>query len=101
VRRTRTITNRVYELSTLRVDKRIQAEILRLARLAVAEGNCARIVPAPTHVEIANRVGTHREAVTREITRLTQVGMLERQGDALLVKDVPHLAEMIHDATGE
>ncbi len=101
VRRTRNVTNRVYELSTLHVDKRIQAEVLRLADLAQREGRSARIVPAPTHVEIASRVGTHREAVTRELNRLIRIGMLERSGNALLVKDMPALAKMVHEATGE
>jgi CRP-like cAMP-binding protein len=101
VRRTRTVTNRVYELSTLHVDKRIQVEVLRLARLARQEGKSARIVPAPTHVEIASRVGTHREAVTRELNRLIRIGMLERCGHALLVRDISALAKMVHDATGE
>jgi len=101
VRRTRNVTNRVYELSTLHVDKRIQAEVLRLADLAQREGRGARIVPAPTHVEIASRVGTHREAVTRELNRLIRIGMLERSGNALLVRDMPALAKMVHEATGE
>lgn len=101
VRRTRAVTNRVYELSTLHVDNRIQAEILRLANLAGRTGKSAHIVPAPTHVEIASRVGTHREAVTRELNRLTRIGIIERQGDALLIRDVNRLAEMLHNATGE
>jgi CRP-like cAMP-binding protein len=101
VRRTRAVTNRVYELSTLHVDHRIQAELLRLANLARCVGKSAPIVPAPTHVEIASRVGTHREAVTRELNRLTRIGIIQRQGDALLVTDVNRLAEMLHDATGE
>jgi CRP-like cAMP-binding protein len=91
----------VYELSTLNVDNRIQAEILRLANLARRMGKSAHIVPAPTHVEIASRVGTHREAVTRELNRLTRIGIIERQGDALLIRDVNRLAEMLHNATGE
>ena len=65
------------------------------------EGACARIVPAPTHVEIASRVSTHREAVTREFNRLSRIGIIERRGGTLLVKDVDRLAEMVHDATGE
>ena len=101
VRRTRAVTNRVYELSTLHVDHRIQAEVLRLANLAKRIGRSAHIVPAPTHVEIASRVGTHREAVTRELNRLTRMGIIQRQGDALLITDVNRLAEMLHDATGE
>jgi CRP/FNR family transcriptional regulator, cyclic AMP receptor protein len=47
VRRTRSVTRRVYELSTLHVNTRIQAELLRLASPRPQEGKCARIVPAP------------------------------------------------------
>ena len=101
VRRTRSVTRRVYELSTLHVNTRIQSELLRLASLAPRDGKSACIVPAPTHVEIANRVSTHREAVTREFNRLLQIGIIERRGDSLLVSDVDRLAEIIHDATGE
>lgn len=101
VRRTRTVTRRVYEISTLHVSNRIQAEILRLASSAPRRGNSARIAPAPTHVEIASRVSTHREAVTRELNRLSRIGVIEREADALLVRDVDRLAQMVQDATGE
>jgi CRP/FNR family transcriptional regulator, cyclic AMP receptor protein len=97
----RALTTRVYEFSTLAVSNRIQAELLRLARLAETDGKSARIAPAPTHTEIASRVSTHREAVTRELTRLSRIGLIERQRNALLVKDVERLAEMVHAATGE
>jgi len=97
----RSLTKRVYEFSTLAVNNRIQAEVLRLAQLGPQEGKSARIVPAPTHVEIANRISTHREAVTRELNRLSRIGIIERQGGALLVKDVDRLATMVHEATGE
>ena len=84
VKRTRTVTRRVYEFSTLHVDNRIQAEVLRLATLAGREGKGARIVPAPTHVEIASRVSTHREAVTRELNRLNSSPLPHRGEMALL-----------------
>jgi len=101
VKTIRALTTRVYEFSTLAVNNRIQAELLRLASLGPKEGKAARIVPAPTHVEIASRVSTHREAVTRELNRLSRIGIIERRGGTLLVKDVERLAEMVHDATGE
>jgi CRP/FNR family cyclic AMP-dependent transcriptional regulator len=97
----RALTTRVYEFSTLAVSNRIQAELLRLAGLGVKVGKSARIAPAPTHTEIASRVSTHREAVTREFARLSRIGLIERQRNALLVKDVERLAEMVHEATGE
>ena len=101
VTKIRALTTRVYEFSTLAVKNRIQAELLRLANLTPREGKSARIVPAPTHVEIASRVSTHREAVTRELNRLCRIGIAERQCSALLVKDIERLAEMVHEATGE
>jgi CRP/FNR family transcriptional regulator, cyclic AMP receptor protein len=101
VAKIRALTIRVYEFSTLTVNNRIQAELLRLARLAPREGREARISPAPTHVEIASRVSTHREAVTRELNRLARLGVVERQSGALLVKDLDRLEAMVHQATGE
>lgn len=97
----RTLTTRVYEFSTLAVNNRIQAELLRLASLGPKDGNSARIVPAPTHVQIASRVATHREAVTRELARLSRIGIIERRGGTLVIKDVNRLTAMVRDATGE
>jgi CRP-like cAMP-binding protein len=101
VRKIRALTTRVYEFSTLAVKNRIQAELLRLAKLAPRNGKRARIAPAPTHSEIASRVATHREAVTRELSRLARVGLIERTSGALVVKDVERLAELVQTATGE
>jgi CRP/FNR family cyclic AMP-dependent transcriptional regulator len=101
VKRTRAVTNRVYEFSTMHVSSRVQAEILRLARLVPREGKSARIAPPPAHVEIASRVSTHREAVTRELTHLCRIGIIERRDDALVVRDIDLLARMVHEATGE
>jgi len=97
----RELTTRVYEFSALPVRNRIQSELLRLASLAPREGRSANIAGAPTHSEIASRTSTHREAVSRELSRLSRLGLLERRGRGLLVKDVDRLATMVHDATGE
>jgi len=101
VRNVRTLTKRVYEFSTLAVNNRIQAELLRLASLAPRVGKSARLIPPPTHADIASRVSTHREAVTRELNRLSRIGMIERQPGMLIVWDVDRLAEMLHEMTGE
>jgi CRP/FNR family transcriptional regulator, cyclic AMP receptor protein len=101
VRELRELTTRVFEFSTLAVRHRIQAEVLRLASLAPRKGNSARIVPAPTHAEIASRVSTHREAVTRELNRLSRMGLIERQNGTLVVGDLDRLAAMLHEMTGE
>jgi CRP/FNR family cyclic AMP-dependent transcriptional regulator len=97
----RALTTRVYEFSTLAVSTRIQAELLRLASHATRDGSAARVAPAPTHTEIASRVSTHREAVTRELAHLSRIGIIEREKNAQVVTDVDRLAAMVHEATGE
>jgi CRP-like cAMP-binding protein len=100
-RKVRDLTTRVYEFSALAVSNRIQSEVLRLAGLVPREGRTARIDPAPTHAEIASRTSTHREAVTRELNRLSRLGVIAQQGRTLIVKDVERLAAMVHEAAGE
>jgi hypothetical protein len=39
--------------------------------------------------------------VTRELNRLSRIGLVTRSGNALLVSDVERLAQMVQDATGE
>ncbi len=101
VRNVRTLTKRVYEFSTLAVNNRIQAELLRLANLGPRKGNSAILDPMPTHAEIASRVSTHREAVSRELSRLSRLGIVERQNGKLVIWDIERLSEMLHEMTGE
>ena len=101
VREIRELTTRVFEFSTLAVRYRIQAEVLRLAQLSTCQGKIARIVPAPTHAEIASRTSTHREAVTRELNRLAQMGILEQRNRELWITDVDRLAALVQDAAGD
>ena len=92
----------MYEFSTLAVKERIQAETLAIGKISTERWQKrARIAPAPTHSEIASRVATHREAVTRELSRLARMGLIERTSGALVVEDVERLAELVHSATGE
>jgi CRP-like cAMP-binding protein len=93
----RDLSERVFEFSTLTVRNRIHAELLRLARTHTQGSNRAVISPAPTHTEIANRVSTHREAVTRELSRLARAGLIERHPGKLVILDVPRLARMVQD----
>ena len=93
----REMTDRVFDLSTLGVRNRVHAELLRLARQAEVVGNVARISPAPRHGDIASRVSTYREQVTRELSMLTAKGILAREGDCLVVLDVVRLENLVAD----
>ncbi len=97
----RALTARVVEFSTLAVTNRIHAELLRMARTTQNQQDVHEISPAPTHSEIAGRISTHREAVSRELSRLKQLGILESRGRSLIVKDIMRLERMVHDSYGE
>lgn len=78
--RVRDLTERTTELATLPIAGRVQRELLRLVAEAGGEGDQAIIRPMPTHAEIASRLGTHREAVTRELNQLAQEGIVRQAG---------------------
>jgi CRP-like cAMP-binding protein len=74
----RALSERVFEYSTYHVRYRILAELLRLVEAhAVPGSDVVNIYPAPTHADIANRISTHREAVTREFRLLAKDSILE------------------------
>jgi len=82
------------------VRNRIHTELLRLAHEHPAGENAAAVSPPPTHAEIASRVSTHREAVTRELNRLAHSGLLERRSNTLAILDVAGLRQLVQE-TGE
>ncbi len=71
------------------VRNRVHAELLRMA---TPNGD---ISPTPTHEDFASRISTHREAVTRELSRLEELGLLVRQGRAIRVKDMGVLRRLV------
>ena len=93
----RKLGDRIVEFSALSVKSRIHAEILRLAKSNMISINEAEILPSPTHLDIANRISTHREAVSREISDLTKSGILKRTEGKLIVKDVAKLESLLHN----
>jgi CRP/FNR family transcriptional regulator, cyclic AMP receptor protein len=93
----RALSERVIDLSTLGVQNRIHAEILRLARESGVARNSARIEPGPKHADIASQVSTYREQVTRELSALAKAGILGKDGNALVVRDIARLQKMVED----
>ena len=93
----RTTMQRVVEFSTLPVRGRLHAELVRLARLRAPSAAGAVISPAPTHAEIASRISTHREAVTRELNELARAKLIEKRGNDLIIRDIAMLESMVED----
>jgi CRP-like cAMP-binding protein len=91
----RRLSERVIDLSTLGVQNRIHADLLRRARAAGVTGNAARIDPAPKHADVASEVSTYREQVTRELSALAKAGIVGREAGALVVRDVARLERLV------
>ena len=96
----RQLSERVYEFSALAVKSRLHAELLRLAQQQDHGGNIALLRPSPTHAELASKISTHREAVTRELRVLAMDGLVERKGRSLLIKDLAALKQLVESVSG-
>jgi CRP-like cAMP-binding protein len=97
----RRLTERVFELSALNVQARLHCELLRMARLGEGGAETLRISPAPTHAELANRIGTHREAVTREMRALADRKIIRHHRRMLEFIDLKGLEQAVGRAIGE
>jgi CRP/FNR family transcriptional regulator, cyclic AMP receptor protein len=97
VAKIRAMSERVFEVSALSVRERLRRELLRLAAEGQRQGKMIVIKPAPTHYEIAARIGSHREAVTREFNRLETESLLEVSRRQISILDV----EKLQRAEGE
>jgi len=97
----RTSTARIMDLSTLAANNRVQAELLRQAKSRDNIDNTSVIKPIPIHSDIASRVSTTRETVTRVLSDLTRNGILERQRGGLKILDVERLQDMVEEVRGE
>ena len=95
----RTLANRANEQATLGVRQRLYAELLRLARLTAGGGGHPVVSPPPTHAELAARVSSHREAITRELNALERGGIIERRRGAIVLLDADRLRGMVAEPT--
>jgi CRP/FNR family transcriptional regulator, cyclic AMP receptor protein len=85
----------IVELSTLSVRTRIHSELMRLCRGRQSADGSASILWPPTHADLANRVSTQREAVSRELSTLQALGIVMRRDGALFVPSVARLAALL------
>lgn len=92
----RFLCERIYEFSALDVNHRIRAELIRLA-IDVEPNADGEITVAnmPTHQELANRLATHREAVTRELNNLEKNSVIKKSRNKTLILDKKKLESMV------
>jgi len=90
----RDLSERVLEYSTVDVERRVRAELLRLAVRYFDLDGVARIPPM-THAKFAARVSCHREAVSRELKALQRAGVVTRQDRYFIVPDIARLRRLV------
>jgi CRP/FNR family cyclic AMP-dependent transcriptional regulator len=90
LRRLRRTTARIYERAALSAAGRIHAELLRRAR----ESPDLAIRPPPVLADLAVRVGTTRETVSRTVNALERRGIIRRDSAALAIVAPRVLEEM-------
>ena len=89
--RVRNLTEKVCEMATMPVSHRLQSELTRLAIDAGIDDDRSIIAQVPTHADLAARIGTHREAVTRELGLLSNEGIVTQAGRKLTINSVSRL----------
>jgi len=77
VRQVHALTERVHGLTSLSVEERLRAYLLRAAleQGALESGQVLRDLP--THAGIANIIGANREAISRSLAKLSREGVIE------------------------
>jgi CRP-like cAMP-binding protein len=92
--RVRSLSDKSVELASQPVAARLVGELLRLAEAHSAGEDRAEIARLPTHADLAARIGTHREAVTRELRLLAREGLVAQSGRRLTVTSRTGLAAL-------
>ncbi len=93
--RVRNLTEKSAELASLPVGARLQSEILRLSINGNQRDDRCEINNLPTHIELAARIGTHREAITRELRLLAQEGLAIQSGRKLVIPSLTRLKALL------
>lgn len=100
-KRIRTLNTRLAEQSFLQAKHRVYAELLRLSKPRLGHEGQRSISPPPTQRELADRIGTRREVVSRELNALHKQGIFEKTKGALVIKNVGELQKRISEAWEE
>lgn len=86
VDRIRTLSERVTDVTTLNAEQRLISELLRMSK--PGGGDTAIVDPLPTQQELATVIFSQRESVGRDMSKLKDLGLIERKGRSLTILSV-------------
>ena len=93
--RCRHLNSRLAEHCFLQTKHRLYTELLRQSRPRLGHDNQRSISPPPTQKDLASRIGTRREVVSREIANLKRNRIVDKTTGALVLCDLPKLNALI------
>ena len=96
VKMVRSLSDRLSEFSFLKAKHRLYAELLRLSKPR-ANSDQRIISPSPLQSDIADRISSRREIVSREMKELERMDILERTRGGLVILDPKRLATLAAD----
>lgn len=96
--RLRRLVGIIEELSFTTVRHRLAALLLRLARDGKRTADGVEILLPASNQELAAQIGTVRELVSRNLSRLQAEGILKIDGRTVLLRDLPALEAEIQSA---
>jgi CRP-like cAMP-binding protein len=99
--RVRTLNLRLAEHSFLQAKHRLYSELLRLSKPRSGHPSHRVVSPPPIQRELAERIGTRREVVSRELNQMEREGVVEKTKGALVLVNVDELQRRISDAWEE
>src|SRR5262245_42659918 len=91
----RVLSKKVFDLATLPVGRRIQAELLRLGESSPTTVGKAVLYPAPSDADIAAHVASTRETVNRQLGEMIEAGVIERRGRTMIILNVEKVRQLI------
>ena len=95
--RIRSLNMRLAEHSFLQAKHRLYSELLRLSRPRAANPEHRIVSPPPTQRELAERIGTRREVVSRELNQLERDGYIEKARGGIIITNVSELQRRISE----
>lgn len=94
--RLRSLVGIIEDLSFTTIRQRLISFLLKLAQSEGKETACGIEFQLPTnHQELANQLGTVRELISRNLTRLQAEGLLDVDGRRIVVKDIEGLSALL------
>jgi len=96
--RLRRLVGIIEELSFTTVRHRLTALLLRLAKSQAGSANSVTFVLGANNQELAAQLGTVRELVSRNLSRLQAAGLIQMDSRNITVPDIKKLAAELEEA---